>query len=122
VDRDEVHPIYIDEPYYIYPDGEPKAETFRVIGQAMAHRNKVGLGRVTISGRAARSSSNSRRRSGDVDPCALPTKSARPSSAPRRRVKPTLKWLPSPRRSLSADRVRSSRRASETAIRTRCES
>ena len=31
-------------------------------------------------------------------------------------------WLPSPRRSLSADRVRSSRRASETAIRTRCAS
>jgi DNA end-binding protein Ku len=49
VDRNEVDPIYLDAPYYIYPNGELAAETFRVIGQAMAHSNKVGLGRVTIS-------------------------------------------------------------------------
>ena len=36
VDRDEVDPIYLDTPYYIYPDGELAAETFRVIGEAMA--------------------------------------------------------------------------------------
>ena len=35
----------------MYPDGELAAETFRVIGEAMAHKNKVGLGRVTMSGR-----------------------------------------------------------------------
>jgi DNA end-binding protein Ku len=51
VDRDEVDPIYLDAPYYVYPDGELAAETFRVIGEAMAHKNKLGLGRVTISGR-----------------------------------------------------------------------
>jgi DNA end-binding protein Ku len=51
VDRDEVDPIYLDTPYYVYPDGELAAETFRVIGEAMAHKNKVGLGRVTISSR-----------------------------------------------------------------------
>ena len=49
MDRNEVDPIYLDAPYYIYPDGELAAEPFRVIGQAMAHSNKVGLGRVTIS-------------------------------------------------------------------------
>jgi hypothetical protein len=28
VDRNEVDPIYIDAPYYIYPNGELAAETF----------------------------------------------------------------------------------------------
>ena len=51
VDREEVDPVYLDTPYYVYPDGELAAETFRVIGEAMEHKNKVGLGRVTISGR-----------------------------------------------------------------------
>jgi DNA end-binding protein Ku len=51
VGRDEVDPVYLDTPYYVYPDGELAAETFRVIGEAMEHKNKVGLGRVTMSGR-----------------------------------------------------------------------
>src|SRR5499427_6774388 len=51
VDRDEVDPVYLDTPYYVYPDGEVAAETFRVIGEAMARKNKVGLGRVTMSNR-----------------------------------------------------------------------
>jgi DNA end-binding protein Ku len=49
MDRDKVDPIYLDAPYYIYRD--LATETFRVIGQAMAHCNKVGLGRVTILSR-----------------------------------------------------------------------
>jgi non-homologous end joining protein Ku len=28
VDRNEVDPIYLDAPYYIYPNGELAAETF----------------------------------------------------------------------------------------------
>src|SRR5215467_5998319 len=51
VDGGEVDPDYLDTPYYVYPDGELAAETFRVIGEAMAHKNKVGIGRVTISSR-----------------------------------------------------------------------
>ena len=51
VDRDEVDPIYVDTSYYVHPDGELAAETFQVIGEAMAHKNKVGLGHVTISSR-----------------------------------------------------------------------
>ena len=51
VSREEVDPLYLDSPYYIYPEGELAAETFRVIGEAMAHTGKVGLGRVTMSGR-----------------------------------------------------------------------
>src|ERR1700730_8069755 len=51
VDGDAVDPIYLDTPYYVYPDGELAAETFRVIGEAITKQNKVGLGHVTISNR-----------------------------------------------------------------------
>jgi len=51
VDRDDVDPIYLDTPYYVHPDGEIAAETFRVIGEAMSKTNKVGLGHVTLSSR-----------------------------------------------------------------------
>ncbi len=51
VDREEVDPVYLDTSYYVYPDGKLAAETFRVIGEAMGRKNKVGLGRVTISSR-----------------------------------------------------------------------
>jgi non-homologous end joining protein Ku len=33
---EEVDTIYLDAPNYMYPDGEPAAETFRVIGEAIA--------------------------------------------------------------------------------------
>ena len=51
VDREGVDPIYLDAPYYVHPDGELAAETFRVIGEAMEKTSKVGLGHVTLSSR-----------------------------------------------------------------------
>ncbi len=51
VSRDEVDPLYLDTPYYVYPDGEIASETFRVIGEAMTRANKVGLGRIVLSNR-----------------------------------------------------------------------
>jgi DNA end-binding protein Ku len=51
VGRDQVDPLYLDAPYYVYPDGDIATETFRVIGEAMARTNKVGLGRITLSSR-----------------------------------------------------------------------
>ncbi|MGA8401213.1 MAG: Ku protein [Stellaceae bacterium] len=51
VDRDVVDPVYLDAPYYIYPDGELADEAFRVIGEAMAHKHKVGIGKVVLSSR-----------------------------------------------------------------------
>ena len=51
VSRDEVDPPYLDTPYYVYPDGQIAAETFRVIGEAMARANKVGLGRIVMANR-----------------------------------------------------------------------
>ena len=68
MDRDEVDPIYLDAPYYVHPDGEIAAETFRVIGEAMAKTNKVGLGHVTLSSRERLVLVEPReRRYGDVD-------------------------------------------------------
>src|SRR5438045_1960856 len=49
VDRDEVDPIYLDTPYWVHPDGELAAETFRVLGAAMAKKSKVALGHETRS-------------------------------------------------------------------------
>jgi DNA end-binding protein Ku len=51
VSRDEVDPVFLDTPYYIYPDGELAAEAFQVISEAMASQGLVGIGRVTISSR-----------------------------------------------------------------------
>jgi DNA end-binding protein Ku len=51
VGRDEVDPLYLDTPYFVYPDGEIATETFRVIGEAMARANKVGLGRIVLANR-----------------------------------------------------------------------
>jgi DNA end-binding protein Ku len=51
VDREEVDPVYLDAPYYVYPDGKLAAETFRVIGQAMADKGLSGVGKVTLSSR-----------------------------------------------------------------------
>lgn len=51
VDRDGVDPVYLDAPYYVYPDGELADEAFRVIGEAMSKADKVGLGRIVLSSR-----------------------------------------------------------------------
>jgi DNA end-binding protein Ku len=51
VSRDEVDPVYLDTPYYVYPDGDLATEAFRVVGDAMAAKGLVGIGRVTISSR-----------------------------------------------------------------------
>jgi DNA end-binding protein Ku len=51
VDREEVDPVYLDAPYYIYPDGKLAVEAFRVIGQAMAAKGLSGIGKVTLSSR-----------------------------------------------------------------------
>ena len=53
VEREEVDPVYLDAPYYVYPDGKLAVEAFRVIGQAMAAKGLSGIGKVTLSSRDA---------------------------------------------------------------------
>jgi len=51
VDADEIDRIYFEKPYYVAPDGEVAAETYRVIARAMRDKGKIGLGRVVLSTR-----------------------------------------------------------------------
>jgi DNA end-binding protein Ku len=51
VKRDDIDPLYLDAPYYVYPDGKIAVETFRVIGEAMAESGRVGIGRIVLSSR-----------------------------------------------------------------------
>ncbi|MBV8775818.1 MAG: Ku protein [Alphaproteobacteria bacterium] len=51
VKRDEIDPLYLDTPYFVYPDGKIALETFAVIGAAMAETGRVGIGRIVLSSR-----------------------------------------------------------------------
>jgi DNA end-binding protein Ku len=51
VPHGEIDPVYLDSPYYLYPDGPVAVETLRVIGAAMAEAGLVGIGRLTLSRR-----------------------------------------------------------------------
>ncbi|HXO02698.1 MAG TPA: Ku protein [Stellaceae bacterium] len=51
VKRDEIDLLYLDTPYFIYPDGKIAIETFRVIGEAMEETGRVGIGRIVLSSR-----------------------------------------------------------------------
>jgi len=46
--RDEVDEIYLDESFYIVPDGEAAYEAFAVIREAMKKTGMAGLGRVVM--------------------------------------------------------------------------
>ena len=51
VPRGDLDPVYLDTPYYLYPDGPVAEETLGVIGAAMAEAGVVGLGCLTLSRR-----------------------------------------------------------------------
>jgi DNA end-binding protein Ku len=51
VTRDDIDPLYLDAPYFVYPDGKIAVETFGVIGEAMAETGRVGLGRIVLASR-----------------------------------------------------------------------
>ena len=51
VKREEIDQLYLDTPYFVYPDGKIAIETFAVIGAAMAETGRVGIGRIVLSNR-----------------------------------------------------------------------
>ena len=51
VDRDEITPLYLDVPYYVYPDGAHAIEAYQVIAHAMAKKKKAAIGRIVLSSR-----------------------------------------------------------------------
>jgi len=51
IDAQELDPLYLDSPYYVAPDGPVAEEAFRIIREAMREKNRIGIGRVVMSGR-----------------------------------------------------------------------
>lgn len=51
VDRAEISPLYLDTPYYVYPDGAHAVEAYQVIAHAMTKKKKAALGRIVLSSR-----------------------------------------------------------------------
>ncbi len=50
VDRVQVDPLYVDAPYYIYPE-KSGMEAYRVIAKAMSDAKKVAIGTIVLSTR-----------------------------------------------------------------------
>jgi len=48
--RGDIDPVYLDSPYYLYPDGPIAVEALRVIGAAMTEAGVTGIGRLTLAG------------------------------------------------------------------------
>jgi DNA end-binding protein Ku len=51
VDAADIDPIYLDQPYYMAPDGPVAEETYAVILEAMKAARKVAVARIVIAGR-----------------------------------------------------------------------
>lgn len=48
---EDIDPRYFEAPYYLIPEDEFQVEGYRVIQAALAHKRKLGLGQITMSGR-----------------------------------------------------------------------
>lgn len=51
VPRDEIDQRYLDNPYYLVPDGKNSVDAFAVIRDAMKNQERVALARVVLSNR-----------------------------------------------------------------------
>src|SRR5262249_34674738 len=50
VDRDAVDPLFISDPYFIYP-AKTGEEAYRVISHALTNKKQAALGRIVLSTR-----------------------------------------------------------------------
>jgi DNA end-binding protein Ku len=51
VDRGSVNPLYLETPYYVYPEGKTGVEAYRVIAEALRNKGKAAIGRIVLSSR-----------------------------------------------------------------------
>ena len=51
VEHDDINMLYLDTPYYVYPENEQAEEAFHVIAAALAKTERVGIGRIVVSQR-----------------------------------------------------------------------
>lgn len=51
IDQDEIHPEFIEKPYFVVPEDDAQSEAFGVVRQALVNTGKVAIGKVSFSGR-----------------------------------------------------------------------
>ena len=51
VEREGINPLYLDTPYYVYPENAQAEEAYKVIAAALAKTNRVGIGRIVVAQR-----------------------------------------------------------------------
>lgn len=51
VDADELHPEFVEKPYYVAPENDLQMEAFGVVREALVKTGKVAIGKVAFSGR-----------------------------------------------------------------------
>ena len=51
VDRDDINMLYLDAPYYVYPENAQAEEAYHVITAALAKSDRVGIGRIVVAQR-----------------------------------------------------------------------
>lgn len=51
VERESINELYLDTPYYVYPENAQAEEAYHVIAAALAETDRVGIGRIVMSQR-----------------------------------------------------------------------
>jgi DNA end-binding protein Ku len=51
VERESINELYLDTPYYVYPENAQAEEAYFVIAAALAETDRVGIGRIVMSQR-----------------------------------------------------------------------
>lgn len=51
VERKSINLIYLDTPYYVYPENAQAEEAYHVIAAALAESDRVGVGRIVVAQR-----------------------------------------------------------------------
>jgi DNA end-binding protein Ku len=51
IDKAELHPEYVEKPYFVTPENDAQTEAFAVVRQALMKTGKVAIGKIAFSGR-----------------------------------------------------------------------
>jgi DNA end-binding protein Ku len=51
VDPSDLHPEFVEKPYFVLPENDSQTEAFAVVRQALVNTSKVAIGKVSFSGR-----------------------------------------------------------------------
>jgi DNA end-binding protein Ku len=51
IDQSELHPEFVEKPYFVVPENAAQTEAFAVVRQALVKTGKVAIGKIAFSGR-----------------------------------------------------------------------